>query len=83
MSESMKFAVTRERLEEARKRLSEAGFPIVGDKGEVSQKGFRVGYEFVNGKLTLTLLKKPFLVPASMVRNEVRKKLIAEGIFEV
>ncbi len=84
MAEQMDFIVTRGQLEDARKRLGEAGFNITGDVGTVKEKGFVVSYSYNEpaARLTLVLEKKPFLIPVSVIKGKVRKALADEGIKE-
>ena len=85
MAEQMRFSVTREKLEDSRKRLSEAGIPVIGDAGEVTQRGFTVAYSYNEpaAELTLILKRKPILIPASMIKDKVREALEKEGIREL
>lgn len=81
--ETIRFSVTREKLEEARFRLASSGFDINGDVGYTEHKGFGVRYVYCENVLTLTLTKKPMLVPVSMVRKALIKKMLEEGVSEV
>lgn len=83
MSETIKFAVTREKLEEARKRLASNGLDIKGDSGYTEHKKFGVQYDYKDEVLTLELKKKPMLIPTSVIRNALIRQLGAEGVFEV
>lgn len=84
MAEQMDFIVTRGQLEDARKRLGEAGFNIIGDVGTVKEKGFVVSYSYNEpaARLTLVLEKKPMFIPVSVIKGKVRKALADEGIKE-
>jgi hypothetical protein len=85
VAEEITFAgVTREKLTEARERLMEQGIPIGSDVGMVTKGGYTVGYVYDQPSecLTLTLLKKPWMVPVSMIRRKLKAALAAEGIFE-
>lgn len=85
MAEQMRFSVSRGKLEESRGRLAAAGIPVVGDAGEVTQRGFTVAYAYNEqaAELTLILKRKPILIPASMIKSKVREALEKEGIREL
>ncbi len=83
MSENIRFAVTREKLEEARKRLASDGLDLQGDSGYTEHKKFGVQYDFKDGVLTLELKKKPMLIRVSWVRDALIRQLAAEGVFEI
>lgn len=82
-NELIKFSVTREKLEEARKRLASNGLDIVGDSGYNEHKGFGVQYDYKDDVLVLTLKKKPMLIRVSWVRDALVRQLAAEGVHEV
>jgi hypothetical protein len=85
VAEQITFAgVTPEKLAEARGRLMEQGIPVGGNIGMVTKDGYTVSYLYDEPSecLTLTLHKKPWIVPASLIRRKLKAALAAEGIFE-
>jgi hypothetical protein len=84
VSDAITFAVTREQLERGRVRLAEMGLPLEGDYGLVERDGYAVAfvYDEAMGDLTLELRKKPWAVPAALIRRKLKAALAAEGIFE-
>ena len=85
MAEKITFGgIDRHKLDEAITRLAAAGIPVSGDAGEVTRDGYTVRYSYneAAGELTLILVRKPLLVPASMVRRRLKAELAKEGISE-
>lgn len=79
MAGQMKCRRTPERVEAARSKLAEAGFPISGDSGAVERDGCRIGHSLVEGGLILEVLAKPRLVPMSFISGKIRNVLAAIG----
>jgi hypothetical protein len=51
-----------------------AGGPVLDvsqSSGEATGKGIRLGWEVVGSQITVTLLDKPWAIPASLVWNKV------------
>jgi hypothetical protein len=61
-------------FEAARGKLIAAGVSISPSamSGECGARGVTVSYEFDDGELHIEILKKPMLVPSSMVEARVR-----------
>ena len=82
MAEQIVLEVTREQLEEARRKLAEMGLPLTGDVGAVARNGYEGTYLYADGLLTLTLAKKPWYIPASALRSRLLAAVEPYGIKE-
>lgn len=86
MTETMTFAgVTADKFDEAVALLTGDGVAVPGDYGDIESRGLQVRYSYdrAHGRLTVGLLKKPFLVPLSLLKAKVRSALAGRGITEV
>jgi hypothetical protein len=60
-------------FEQLRNRLSTQGISITGPVGEIEFRGIMLKYFYdqERGQLTLSILKKPFLVTAGLIWEQV------------
>jgi len=62
----------------ARLKAEENKVSFLGDmdSGKFSGKGFEGDYHVVNGLITFTITKKPFIVPWSLIENSLKKYFV-------
>ena len=84
MADQIILSVTREQIEQARERLAAAGVDIKGDIGAAKKDGFEVDYCYAadRNELALTLIRKPSIVPASVVKSKLLAAVEPFGIKE-
>lgn len=51
------------------------GIQLAGNEGTISKSGVKARYAYANGKLTVTILEKPFIVSTAYCEEQVRKWL--------
>jgi len=70
----MKIQATKEKVNEALKKISEIGHVSVSDNvGSFSAKGVEGRFSYQGDILTIVIDDKPWLASESMIENEIRK----------
>ena len=59
----------------ATRRLADNGIQLSGSTGTLSKDGITAKYEHAEGKLRITILDKPFLLPQSMIEGRLKAYL--------
>lgn len=62
MMDPITFPLTPEQFAARKAELEKNGVPITGNAGTISKMGVRVEYVYNGSTLTVTVLKKPFLI---------------------
>ena len=69
----MQFTLTRQQFDARRAQVAATtGEALTGDTGTVAYKGVTLRYECDEPALTVTLLKKPLIVPTSHVEGQIK-----------
>ena len=66
----------------AAQRLQAYGVNLSGPSGTLSREGITARYNYANGKLTIEILEKPFLLPLSLIESQMRS-YIQKGLAEL
>jgi hypothetical protein len=66
----------------AAQRLQAYGVNLSGPSGTLSREGITARYNYANGKLTIEILEKPFLLPLSLIESQMRS-YIQKGLTEL
>jgi hypothetical protein len=68
------YSLTATQFNALRAKLLSQGIQLPSDsQGVLSFKGIELKYNYNGSKLTLSVLKKPFLIPESLIWGEVDK----------
>ena len=68
------YPLTQQQFDSLRTRLLQQGVTLPdGADGVLAHSGIELGYHYDGGKLTLKILKKPFIAPTSMIWDQVTK----------
>ena len=59
----------------ATRRLATNGITLSGPTGTLSKDGITAKYEHAEGKLRVTILEKPFLLPESLIEGRLKAYL--------
>jgi len=64
-----------ESFEKAKNAIKKAGANVKGDcnAGSFSGSGLEGSYVFENGSLNITINKKPFIAPESLIKSKVKE----------
>lgn len=65
----------------AGQRLEAYGVHLTGTSGTLSRDGVTARYNYANGVLTIEIVKKPMLLPTSVIESQMRsyiQKAMAE-----
>jgi len=64
-----------ESFEKAKNAISKAGASVKGDcnAGSFSGSGLEGSYVYENGSLNITINKKPFIAPESLIKSKVKE----------
>ena len=57
------------------RRLAANGIQLTGPSGTLSKDGITAKYEHAEGKLRVTILDKPFLLPESLIEGRLKAYL--------
>ena len=60
---------------QATKRLAANGIVLTGSSGKLSKDGITATYEHGNGRLRISILEKPFLLPESLIEGRLKAYL--------
>ena len=66
----------------ASRRLASYGVDLSARSGELSQKGVTARYNYANELLTIEVIKKPALMPLSLIESQMRS-YIEKGLAEL
>ena len=67
--------MTDEQFATATKRLMQNGIELAGPTGTLTKDGITAKYEHTEGKLRITILEKPFLLPQSLIEGRLKAYL--------
>jgi hypothetical protein len=68
------YSLTPQQFAALRTKLLETGITLPSDsQGVLSFKGIELKYRYDGAKLTLSILKRPMLIPASLIWEQVDK----------
>ena len=73
--------LTEAQFAEAGRRLQSAGVQLTGRSGTLSRQGITANYEYANGVLRIHIVKKPMLIPESLIESQL-KSYIAQNLGE-
>jgi hypothetical protein len=59
----------------ATRRLAANGIALTGTAGTLSKDGVTAKYEHADGRLRVTILEKPFLLPESLIEGRLKAYL--------
>ena len=59
----------------ATRRLGQNGIALTGPSGTISKDGVSARYEHADGRLRITILEKPFLLPESLIEGRLKAYL--------
>ena len=68
-------AMSEEQFAAATRRLAANGIVLDGPTGTLSKDGVTAKYEHAEGKLRVTILEKPFLLPQSLIEGRLKSYL--------
>ncbi len=69
----MEFPMSPEEFAAKAKKLAETqGIALTGNQGTISKSGVKAGYLYEAGKLTVTILEKPFFVSTDYCEEQLR-----------
>lgn len=73
------YPLTPQQFDTLRSRLLEEGVTLPAEAyyGQLSFKGITLKYNYDGVKLTLSVMQKPFLIPAAMIWEQVDKWIAA------
>jgi hypothetical protein len=71
--------LTEAQFAEATKRLQQNGIQLTGPSGTLSKQGITASYDYSNGIMRITIIKKPMLVPESFIESQL-KSYIAQNL---
>ena len=74
--------ISRTLLDEKRTLLAAAGFPIPADSGSLTFKGIDFTYFYDGTTLTLTITKKPNLMPMGLIKSQLAKWMGVQPVEE-
>jgi len=76
------YPVTRAQIDAGRPELEKNGITLTGDSGVIEKSHCRIAYAYneAAAELTLTVLKKPFVVTVGYVKSQLIEALAANGI---
>lgn len=66
----------------ASQRLASHGVNLTGTSGELSRDGITARYSYANDVLTIEVIKKPALMPVSLIESQLRS-YIQKGLAEL
>lgn len=64
--------MTEAQFSAATNRLQQNGIQITGPSGTLSRQGVTADYEYGNGVLRIKIVKKPMLLPESLIENQLK-----------
>ena len=64
-----------EQFAAATRRLATNGIVLAGPTGTLSKDGITAKYEHADGRLRVTILDKPFLLPESLIEGRLKAYL--------
>jgi hypothetical protein len=81
MNTVLKIPIPESVLTEKRALLAAHGFTFPGNSGKGSFKAIEFDYSYSGGILTLTITKKPALIPMSIVKSKIEQwvGIVPEG----
>lgn len=74
--------LTEEQFGAATQRLAAYGVNLEGRSGTLSRQGITARYNYANDLLTIEVIKKPALIPLSLVESQLRS-YIQKGLAEL
>ena len=51
--------------------LKASGVDITGNSGEIENSGIRLGYEYQEPNLTISIIRKPFYMPTHVIKDKL------------
>jgi len=51
---------------------AQQGIVLTGTHGEISKSGVKASYAYEDGKLTITILEKPFIVSTAFCEQQIK-----------
>lgn len=67
--------MTEAQFADAGRRLQQHGIDLSGPSGTISRQGVTASYEYANGVMRINILKKPMLIPESLIESQLRSYL--------
>jgi hypothetical protein len=67
------FDVTPEQWDAIKRAVSSQGVAISSDYGEAEKDGIRIRWTFYGQRLEVQCVKKPWIIPASVVNDRIRQ----------
>ena len=64
--------MTEDQFAAATRRLANNGIHLAGPTGTLSKDGITARYEHGEGRLRITILEKPFLLPDSLIEGRLK-----------
>lgn len=71
--------MTEAQFAEATRRLQQNGIELTGTSGTLSRQGVTASYEYSDGMLRINIIKKPMLLPESLIESQL-KSYIARSL---
>jgi hypothetical protein len=75
-------ALTEAQFAAAAQRLRDHGVDLTNRSGTLSRDGITARYNYVNEKLTIEILDKPYFLPLSAIESQMRS-YIQKGLAEL
>lgn len=76
----IEYILTRAQLEQVRTDLAKQNIPLKGDSGDISSKGVQLAFEYVEPKLTITVVDHgmlPMFILKSKMNGWFKTEVIA------
>lgn len=67
---------------EATQRLQQNGIQLSGPSGTLSRQGITAEYAYAEGVLRINIVKKPMLIPESLIESQLKSYLAQAGLRE-
>lgn len=74
--------LTESQFAAAAQRLQAYGVNLAGPSGTLSREGITARYNYANNLLTIEVIKKPALIPLSLIESQMRS-YIQKGLAEL
>lgn len=74
--------MTEAQFAEATRRLQQNGIQLSGPSGTLSRQGITAEYAYADGVLRIKIVKKPMLVPESLIEGQLKSYLAQAGLRE-